>query len=59
MSLLSIFLIFSPTSNVCIKFGLIVSFISTASAPPTPYKGNKVNILRLGLIGWKNHLANM
>ena len=24
------------TSNVCIRFGLIVSFINTVSAPPTP-----------------------
>jgi hypothetical protein len=33
------------TSKVCIKFGLIVSFIRTATAPVTPYKQDGTVIL--------------
>lgn len=29
------------TSNVCIRFGLIVSFMRTVSAPPTPWNSRK------------------
>ena len=31
------------TSNVCIRFGLIVSFMRTVSAPPTPWNSRKKN----------------
>lgn len=33
----------TPTSKVCIRFGLMASFISTVKAPLTPCKGRQHN----------------
>lgn len=35
------------TSNVCIRFGLIVSFMRTVSAPPTPWNSRKKKSVRV------------
>ena len=35
------------TSNVCMRFGLIVSFMRTVSAPPTPWNSRKKKSVRV------------